>query len=78
VVEFALGADGSPMRQNDMLGNGESKSRSPRFARARLIDAVETFKETRQMLRGNAGAKVFDEEFDAARHLARSENKFLS
>src|ERR1035441_10684391 len=83
VVEFAFGANRSPVCKNNVLGDGESQPGAPGFPRASFIHAVETLEKTRQMFGRNPGSEVFDVKFDAGLYYAAlrragSQNNFFS
>ena len=59
-ADFALHANGAVVRLYDVLHDGKTQSRPSELAATRGIDAVETFKETVQMLVFDAETLVFD------------------
>src|SRR5437899_2039773 len=62
------------MRQNNVLGDGESQASASGFAGASLIHAVETLEQPGKMLGRDAGPEVFHVELDAATGIARPEH----
>src|SRR3954454_23255630 len=66
MVNPALHAGAAVVRGNQVLDNGKSQPGPAQFAGARLIDAVETLEEARQILLRNPRARVAHEEFDHA------------
>ena len=58
--------DFAAMQHHQLMHNGQSQAGAARLAAARLIHAVETIKDVRQMLGGNTGAVVFDLEHRVA------------
>ena len=82
MAEFTFRADGATVGEHDVFGDGEAQAGATGFAGAGFVDAVEALKETRQVLGGDAGAKILDvkfhSEFDAARGLARAEQDATS
>src|SRR5919199_5550893 len=61
-VLTVLGPDASPLRLDDVAGDGEPQARSA--ALARHVDLVETLKHTRLLTVGDAGSRVRDAERD--------------
>src|SRR5207248_2609105 len=61
-VLTVLGPDASPLRLDDVAGDGEPQARSA--ALARHVDFVETLKHTRLLTVGDAGSRVRDAESD--------------
>ena len=51
------------MGQHDVLGDGEAEAGASGFAGAGFVDAIEALEQAREVLGGNAGAEVLDEEF---------------
>src|SRR5205814_6529497 len=56
----------APVPLDDMLDDGETKTRAGGFAAARRIDAVEALRDTRQMLSRDAGTMIGDRQRDPA------------
>jgi hypothetical protein len=52
------------VRFDNRLGNGQTNTAAAERARAGLVDAVETLKQVRQMLRRDADTGVGDVEYD--------------
>ncbi len=61
--QFAFGADGAAVGQHDVLGDGEAEAGASGFAGAGFVDAIEAFEQAREVLGGDAGAEILDEEF---------------
>ena len=72
--EFAFGADGAAVGEHDVLGDGEAEAGASGFAGAGFVDAIEAFEQAREMLGGDAGAEILDEEFDGVGNGAGAEN----
>ena len=53
------------MGKDDVFRDGKAEAGASGFAGTGLVDAVETFEETGQVFRGNAGAEILHVEFDA-------------
>src|SRR5580658_9140685 len=77
MVQLALCANRSAVRQNNMLRDGKPQPCPAGLSRASLIHTVETLEKARQMFGRNARPKVSDVEFDAIRNRASSENHFF-
>ena len=54
------------MQHHQLMHDGQPQAGAARLAAARLIHAVETIEDMRQMLGGNTGAVVFDLEHRVA------------
>ena len=74
VGELAFGADRAAMGEHDVLGDGEAQTGASGLAGASFIDAVETLEEAGQVLGGNAGTEIADEEFYGVRDGASAEH----
>ena len=69
VIEFALGANRSTVRKDDMFRNCQTQSRTSGFPGARLIDPVKPFKKPGKVLRRNSWSVITDVELDAVSSL---------
>src|SRR5690349_10171418 len=65
VAEFAAGMDGTAVRANNVLDDSQAQAGPTGFARTRVVDAIKAFEEARQVLAGDARAKVADVELEA-------------
>src|SRR5262252_1855221 len=77
-MQFTFGADGAAMREHDVLHDRESEAGAAGFAGTGLIDTVEAFEESRQVLGRNAWAKITYEELHAIGMGTRAENQARS
>src|SRR3989442_13881789 len=66
------------MRQNNVLGDGESQAGATGFAGTGLIHTVETLKQAGKMLGRDAGPEVLHVELDAATGIAWPEHNLLA
>src|SRR5579863_5984385 len=71
VDEFAFGADGAAVGEHDVLGDGQAEASATGLSGAGLVHAVKPFKQSRQVLGGNAGAEILNVEFDSELDAAR-------
>ncbi len=62
------------MGQHDVLGDGEAEARASGLAGPGFVDTVEAFEQAREMLGGDAGAEVLNEEFHGMGNGAGPEN----
>src|SRR5215469_3121971 len=65
VVQLAFGINRSAVGAHDMLSDRQPEAGPARFARARLVHAVEALKQPWQMLAGDSGTKIADVELHA-------------
>ena len=63
MVEFALSANGSSVRENNMLGDREPQSGPSRFTGASFIDSIKPFEQSRKVLGRNSWPEISNEEF---------------
>ena len=62
------------MGEHNVLGNGKAKAGASGFARAGFVDTIEAFEQARKVLRGDARAKILDEEFHGVGNDAGSQD----
>src|SRR5437879_4638272 len=61
------------MIDDDVFYDGKAQTGAAAFARARLVDAIETLEEARQMLESDARAKVADKKLHRFAALRRAQ-----
>ena len=66
MVQFTFRANGSAVREHDVLGDGQTQARPSRFAGAGLLNAVKTLEQPRHVLGRDAWTEIADAEFDSA------------
>lgn len=59
-TEFARDFDRSAMQLNNVLDDGQAQTSTTLLAAARWIGTVEPFEQAREVLLGNAGARIPD------------------
>ena len=64
MAEIAGDAHLTSMVQDDVLDDGKTQAGPAGFPLLRLVHAVKALKQAGEMFRGNARAKIADEEFD--------------
>ena len=55
-----IDAHAPAVKAHDVLDDGKAQARSTQGAAPRLVDAIEALEESRQVLRGDANAKIHD------------------